>query len=63
MADATLLITLSPATAYATKPNVRYPGPTSKETTVEAAADSRIEDSLPSGTTVTGVNVTANGEA
>jgi hypothetical protein len=63
MADGTLGVFLSPATAYATKKNIKYPGPTSKETTVESAADTRIEDAAPSGVTVSGLNVTANGEA
>lgn len=62
MPDGTLLITLSPATAYATKKGLLYPGAVSAEAAVESAADSRIEDSLPVGATVAGINVTANGE-
>lgn len=58
-----LPITLSPATAYATKDNIRYPGATSKEAAVEAAADARIETVLDVvGADVANLAVTANGE-
>lgn len=54
-----LPITLSPATAYATKRNIRHPGPAAKVTADAAASIVRIEDHLdqsPSGTsTVSGI--------
>lgn len=45
-------IVLSPATAYATKPNIQFPGTSDQATAAEAAAETRIEDSLPSDVTV-----------
>jgi hypothetical protein len=45
-------IVLSPATAYLTKPNILFPGSDAQATAAEAAADSRIEDVLPAGTTI-----------
>lgn len=54
-----LPITLSPAATYATKKNLRHPGPAAKVTADAAAAIVRIEDLLdttPSGTsTVSGI--------
>jgi len=41
-----LPITLSPATAYATKPNIVFPGSQTQATALETAADARIEDAL-----------------
>jgi len=41
-----LPITLSPATAYATKPNIAFPGTAAQATAAETAADARIEDAL-----------------
>lgn len=59
MADGTLLITLDPSTVYATKPNLKYPGTSTQATATATAADTRIEDSLKSGTTIAGLTVTA----
>lgn len=41
-----LPIVLSPATAYATRPNIAFPGSQAQATAAEAAADVRIEDAL-----------------
>lgn len=41
-----LPITLSPATAYATKPNIVFAGTQTQATALEVAADARIEDAL-----------------
>lgn len=41
-----LPIVLSPATAYATKPNIAFPGSAAQATAAETAADARIEDVL-----------------
>ena len=46
-------ITLSPETAAVTKENYKFPGSQAQATAAESAADSRIEDSLPSGVTIT----------
>lgn len=43
-----LPIVLSPATAYATKSNIAYPGTQAQATAAETAADARIEDVLDS---------------
>jgi hypothetical protein len=40
-------IVLSPQTAYATKPNIKYPGTQAQATAAETAADTRIEDAIP----------------
>lgn len=63
MADATLLITLSPGSAYSTKRNILFPGNQTRATAQATAADTRIEDALPSGATVAGLTVTSDGEA
>jgi hypothetical protein len=62
MADGTFLITLSPDTAYATRKNLLYPGTQAQADAAETRADSRIEDSLPSGVTISGLAITANDE-
>ena len=41
-----LPIVLSPETAYATKPNIVYPGTSAQATAAETLADARIEDAL-----------------
>lgn len=41
-----LPIVLSPETAYATKPNIVFPGSQTLATAAETLADARIEDSL-----------------
>lgn len=41
-----LPIVLSPDTAYATKPNIAFPGTQAQATAAETAADARIEDAL-----------------
>lgn len=63
MADNTVHITLSPATSYATRPNIKFPGSTTKATAAATAADTRIEDGVPSGVTIAGLSVTSNGES
>lgn len=63
MADATLLISLSPETAYATKRNIQRPGSSAQATAAAVRADTRIEDALPSGVTTAGLTIQANGEA
>lgn len=58
MADGTLLITLSPETTYATRNNIKTQKAfrvSDAAATLETRADTRIEDSLPSGVTVAGV--------
>lgn len=45
-------IVLSPSTAYATKPNIKFVGTSTQATAHETAADTRIEDVYP-GITVT----------
>jgi len=45
-------IVLSPATAYATKNNILFPGTDAQATAAEDAAETRIEDTLPSDVTV-----------
>lgn len=62
MADGTFLITLSPATAYATSKNTLFPGSSAQATAAAVKADARIEDALPSGVTVSGLTATANNE-
>jgi hypothetical protein len=62
MADGTLLSTLSPATCYATKKNLVFPGKTAAASAAATAADTRIEDALPSGATVAGLTVPFNNE-
>jgi len=46
-------IVLSPDTCYVTKTNIKFPGTAGQATLAEAAADTRIEDNLPTGVTVT----------
>lgn len=41
-----LPIVLSPEAAYATKPNIAFPGSSAAATAAETAADARIEDVL-----------------
>lgn len=48
MATDTLLITLSPATAYATKSNIVFPGTETQAEATEVKAESRIDDAIPS---------------
>lgn len=45
-------IVLSPATAYATKPNVKFPGTQAQATALEGAAAARANDALPTGVTL-----------
>lgn len=47
------VIPLSPSTAYVTSPNCKFPGTQAAATAHEAAAKTRIEDTLVSGVTVT----------
>lgn len=59
-----LPITLSPATAYATKVNIRYPGTQAKADSLEAGADARVEDVLDVvSADVANLAITANGES
>jgi hypothetical protein len=44
---------LSPEVAYATKTNIKYPGTQAQATAAEGLAQSRLNDSFPSGVTVT----------
>jgi hypothetical protein len=44
----TLKITLSPATAYATSSNIVFPGTEAQAEAAEVAAESRIDDAIPS---------------
>lgn len=46
-------IVLSPATAYATKSNLAFPGSAAQATAARAAAESRIEDATAPKITVT----------
>lgn len=41
-----LPVVLSAETAYATRPNITYPGTQAQATAAETAADARIEDAL-----------------
>ena len=43
------VISLSPATAYMTKPNIHYPGTQAQADAVETAAEARLNDSLRGG--------------
>lgn len=43
-----LPIVLSPEAAYATKPNIAFPGTAAQATAAEAAAQTRINDALAS---------------
>jgi hypothetical protein len=46
-------VVLSPQTAYATKDNIRFPGTQAQATAAEALAQTRINQVLPNGLTVT----------
>lgn len=56
-----LPITLSPETAYATKPNIAFPGSQTKATAAEALAQTRINDFI--GSFVDDVSVTVSSGA
>lgn len=45
--------TVSPSATYATKVNIKFPGTQAQATAAEASAQSRINDSFPSGVAVT----------
>lgn len=49
---ASLNITLSPETVYATKGNIAYPGTSSQATAAESTAETRMNDALPAKVTV-----------
>ena len=59
MADSSYDITISPEAAYATKPNIRYPGSQTAANAAATRAVSVINDRLPSGVTITGLAITA----
>lgn len=48
-----LPVVLSPATCYATKGNIGFPGTSTQATANDTAAQSRLQDVQPSGVTIT----------
>lgn len=43
------VLSLSPETAYMTKPNIRYPGTQAQADAAETAAEARVNDALRGG--------------
>lgn len=57
-----LPVTLSPATTYATKSNIAFPGTQAQATAAEAAAQTRMNDALASSG-LDGLSITVSGGA
>jgi hypothetical protein len=58
MADATTHLSLSPATSYSTRNNIKFPGSSTRATAEEVKAATRINDGLKSGVTISGTTGT-----
>ena len=55
------VISMSPATAYMTKPNIVFPGTQAQADAAETAAEARLNDSLKGGRNVAWTVDTADG--